>query len=314
MRSTTRHLQFFFFFLLTSDEVFIPILPISSAHKLTMTIMTMTVTRDFMMCFFFVFIFLLENSNSFVPKVLTAVPATAPMMTKKKLAASSSNEDVVQTEEEMSSLAVQTETIVPSSSAPRQITWKAYKKSTVVVKEKLRSVEAYMALPSTEYSVLASDSIVRLDDRNFKAVLPTMNFFGTKITPILFVDVTVYPDDTKSVIAVQRAETVGSETALQINGTFGIEAINTVTAGIDDKGRKTLTSETHLKIDVVIPSSSKVPAGALRRTGNFLMQQSLNLIVPTFVRLLAFDFKRWSGGENSRSEIEGASLGAEFKD
>ena len=39
------------------------------------------------------------------------------------------------------------------------------------------------------------------------------------------------------------------------------------------------------------------------------MQSSLNVIVPTFVRLLAYDFKRWSSGEDSRSAIEGATLG-----
>ena len=197
----------------------------------------------------------------------------------------------------------------------REVEWRAYKKSSVVVRERGRSVEAYMALPSTEYSVLASDSIERLDDKNFKAKLPTMNFFGTKITPVLYVDVTVYPDEARSVIAVQRAETVGSETAEKINGTFNIEAINEVSAGKNDKNEKTLNSETNLKINVVVPSSSKVPMGVLRRTGNFLMQSSLNVIVPTFVRLLAFDFKNWSGGDDGRNAIEGASLeGAEMDD
>lgn len=190
----------------------------------------------------------------------------------------------------------------------REVEWTAHKRSTVVVKEKRRSVEAYMALPSTEYSVLASDSIERLDDRNFKARLPTMNFFGTKITPVLYVDVTVYPNEARSVIAVKRAETVGSETAEKINGTFNIEAINEVSAGKNDKNEKTLNSETNLQINVVVPSSSKVPMGVLRRTGNFLMQSSLNVIVPTFVRLLAFDFRNWSDGDDERSAIDGASF------
>ena len=190
----------------------------------------------------------------------------------------------------------------------KEVEWKAYKKSSVVVKEMERSVEAYMALPSTQYSVLASNSIERLDDRNFKATLPTMNFFGTKITPVLYVDVTVYPEEARSVISVQRAETIGSDTAEKINGTFNIEAINEVTAGKNEKDEKTLNSETSLKINVVVPSSSKLPMGVLRRTGNFLMQSTLNVIVPTFVRLLAFDFKNWSGGDDARNAIEGATF------
>jgi len=148
--------------------------------------------------------------------------------------------------------------------SPKLITWTASKFSKTVVKESKRTVEAYMALPSTEYSVLASDNIQRIDDSNFKAILPTMNFFGTKICPILYVDVTVYPDDAKSVIAVKRAETVGSDTALSINGTFSIEAINLVSAGIDEKNRKILTSNTNLKIDVIVPQSSKVPVGVIQ--------------------------------------------------
>ena len=49
----------------------------------------------------------------------------------------------------------------------RSITWRAAKKSSVTVKEIKRSVEAYMGLPASEYSVLTSDSIKRVDDTNF---------------------------------------------------------------------------------------------------------------------------------------------------
>ena len=42
------------------------------------------------------------------------------------------------------------ETSLPTSPAGAEVTWRAYKKSTVVVNEIKRSVEAYMALPSTE--------------------------------------------------------------------------------------------------------------------------------------------------------------------
>jgi hypothetical protein len=196
-----------------------------------------------------------------------------------------------------------------TSSARRSLTWRAEKKSTVVVKEINRPVEAYMALPASQYSVLTSDSISRIDDTNFKANMPSMNFFGTVIRPVLYVDVTVYPEDAKSIIAVKRAETVGSPVAESINGTFNIKAINAVSAGIDGKNRKTLTSDTKLVIDVLIPESSKIPTGVLQKTGNFILQSSLNVIVPTFVRLLAFDFRRWSAGDDSRNAIDGATLG-----
>ena len=80
-------------------------------------------------------------------------------------------------------------------------------------------------------SVLSADQITRLTDTEFKCTLPTMNFFGTKIQPILYVDVNVFPEFNRSEIVVKRAETVGSETAIKVNGTFSISAVNIVSAG-----------------------------------------------------------------------------------
>ena len=95
------------------------------------------------------------------------------------------------------------------------VTWTAYVKSAVKVKESKRTIEQYMALPASEYSILSANQIERIDDSNFKCTLGTMNFFGTKITPTLYVDVTVYPEEAKSVIAVTRAETTGSTSIIK---------------------------------------------------------------------------------------------------
>ena len=54
-------------------------------------------------------------------------------------------------------------------------------------------------------SVLSAQQITRLSDSEFKCELPTMNFFGTKIQPILYVDVNVYPEFNRSEIVVRRA-------------------------------------------------------------------------------------------------------------
>ena len=84
--------------------------------------------------------------------------------------------------------------------------------------------------------------------------------------------------------------------------------MNTVTAGIDDKGRKTLNSRTNLKIDALVPSN-KLPIRVIQSGGNFLMQSTLNVIVPTFVRVLRADFNRWAAGVDERVPVEGAKLG-----
>eukprot|EP01038_Epipyxis_sp_PR26KG_P009957 gene9957-13390_t len=189
------------------------------------------------------------------------------------------------------------------------VTWTAAVKSSVRVTELKRTTEEYMALPASQYSVLSAKQIERLSDCDFKCSLGTLNFFGTKIAPVLYVTVNVVPEEARSEIIVTRAETVGSEIADIVNGTFSISAVNLVSAEKDDKGRKILVSDTKLKIDAIVPKTKvSVPIGLVRSTGNFIMQSSLNIIVPTFVRILAADYKRWSAGDNSRSAVENATL------
>ena len=189
----------------------------------------------------------------------------------------------------------------------RLVTWESSVKSVVKVTESSRSVEEYMALPASQYSVLTAQQIIRLSDHQFKCVIGNLNFFGNIICPILYVDVNVYPEEARSEIVVVRAETTGSDIADKINGTFDISAVNSVSAGIDSNGKKILTSDTKLKIDAVIPRSL-IPLNVIRKTGNFIIKTSLKILVATFVRILAADFSRWSKGDNKRDAVPGAEL------
>ncbi len=187
------------------------------------------------------------------------------------------------------------------------VSWQASARASVRVTENKRTAEQYMALPASQYSVLSAEQVLRLSDSDFKITLGTLNFFGTKLVPILYVTVNVFPDLAKAEIIVDKAEIEGGDVAKTINGSFDISAINIVSAGTDDKGRKTLNSDTKLKINTRVPST-KFPLGVIQNGGNFIMQSSLNVIVPTFIRILAADFKRWSGGDDKRTAVEGARL------
>ena len=46
----------------------------------------------------------------------------------------------------------------------------------------------------------------------------------------------VFPEEARAEILVKRAETVGSDIALQVGSSFDIFANNSVSAGTDDKG------------------------------------------------------------------------------
>lgn len=198
--------------------------------------------------------------------------------------------------------------IQPTFSDPsRRIVWEASARSSTKVKEVKRTCEEYMALPASEYSVLTSDQIVRLNDHQFKCVVGNLNFFGNVICPVLYVDVNVFPEKARSEIVVVRAETTGSEIAEKINGSFSVSAVNVVSAGRDEQGRKTLNSDTKLKVEVFVPPS-KLPLKLIQSGGNFIMQSTLSVFVAAFVRILSADFKRWSEGDNSRSAVEGAKI------
>ena len=77
--------------------------------------------------------------------------------------------------------------------------------------------------------------------------------------------------------------------------------------GIDKKGRKTLNSDTRLMVNVEVPPSG-FPLRVIQTGGNFIMQASLDIIVPTFLRVLAADFHRWSEGNDTRGAIEDSAF------
>ncbi len=84
-----------------------------------------------------------------------------------------------------------------------RIEWKAAVRSSCRVKESSRTAEQYMALPASQYSVLAADQIERLNDTQFKATLGKLNFFGNIFIPILYVDVEVFGEDARAEILVR---------------------------------------------------------------------------------------------------------------
>jgi len=67
----------------------------------------------------------------------------------------------------------------------RRVKWTASAKGSVRVKEQSRTVEEYLALPASQYSVLSAEQITRLSDTEFKCTLGTMNFWYQDNTSII---------------------------------------------------------------------------------------------------------------------------------
>eukprot|EP01039_Chlorochromonas_danica_P002399 gene2399-2631_t len=206
---------------------------------------------------------------------------------------------------------------LPSPSSPLLtdnrpvVKWEASSHGSVRVTEIKRSVEDYMALPASQYSVLSADQVTRLNDTDFKIALSKLNFFGTHLRPLLYVKVFVQPEIARSDILVDHAELESDDPIVQaINNRFSIHVLNIVTAGVDKKGRKTLNSNTTLSIEAKVPATGRIslPLGMIQKGGQLILQSTLAIIVPTFLRILAADFKRWSAGDDNRGAVEGARL------
>lgn len=199
---------------------------------------------------------------------------------------------------------------LPTENRP-VVKWEASSRGSVRVTEAKRSVEDYMALPASQYSVLSADQVTRLNDTDFKIALSKLNFFGTHLRPLLYVKVFVQPALARSDILVDHAELESDDPIVQaINNRFTIHVLNVVTAGVDKKGRKTLNSETTLSIEAKVPATGRIPLplGMVQKGGQLILQSTLAIIVPTFLRILAADFKRWSAGDDNRGAVEGARL------
>lgn len=202
----------------------------------------------------------------------------------------------------------------------RSITLRAAKSAERRVEEVNRPLDDYLRLPASEYSVLDGAQIERLDDEHFRAVMPSLNFFGNPMQPIIYVAVLVEPEVPRARIVVERAELQGGPAAQAANGTFTLSCENVVTMeraagaldaleegeeGAEKKGKgwfrrgekdskPLLKSDVSLEIIAKVPDESKLPVKAMERLGNAVLQTSFNLVVPRFVGLLSRDFKAWS--------------------
>jgi len=187
----------------------------------------------------------------------------------------------------------------------RRVEWKAQCSGTKQVVEGPRSLDAYLALPPSEYSVLDANLIERLNENEFRCEIDPLNFFGNKVIPVLYVRVDVSQDKPMSTISVTKCEIKGSEAALKANGAFTVEADNVVSYEKVSTLVRKMRSDVSLRITAVLPENLPLPVRLVNRTGNFILQTSLNLITNRFVSILAKDYKQWSVGKNDeRKPVE----------
>mmetsp|Transcript_15511 Transcript_15511/g.22825 ORF Transcript_15511/g.22825 Transcript_15511/m.22825 type:complete len:276 (-) Transcript_15511:167-994(-) len=186
----------------------------------------------------------------------------------------------------------------------RRIVWEADAAGTKDVLEGKRSMQDYIALPPSEYSVLDAGLIERLNDKDFRMQMEGLNFFGNTIQPVLYVTVDVDKPGRKSTLTVTGCELKGSAAAEATNGTFNVESVTVVSYKDKSKIVKKLKTDVFVKITAVLPENVRLPFGIVERIGNFIVGNSLKLVTNRFVSILAKDYGKWSQGLNdSRAPV-----------
>merc|ERR1719387_984055 len=69
----------------------------------------------------------------------------------------------------------------------RKVRFLAERFGEAPVKEGLRSLKDYLALPPSEYSVLDPECVTRIGEDAFRCEISGLNFFGVRMIPILYV-------------------------------------------------------------------------------------------------------------------------------
>ena len=111
-------------------------------------------------------------------------------------------------------------------------------------------------------------------------------------------------------IRVVSAEIHGSGVVESVNGMFEIDSVNRV--GWNERcnpgtGQCEIASETKVTVYLLVPKWFPCTVKATERTGNFVVSQVVNQVVPRFLSQLVTDYEAWAAGDESR-EAKGADL------
>jgi len=180
-----------------------------------------------------------------------------------------------------------------------------------------RAVRAYMSLPASQYSTLDGESVERVSDDTFKVELSELAFLGLSLRPRLKAKVRVRDDGSGCEVRVGDMELTGSGVVEYASDAFEIVSVNNVTwcdvesealsaeerAVVESRGGeyKELTSETSVRVYIIVPGWFPFTIKSTERTGRFVVNQVVAQVVPRFLNQLAEDYGTWSRGDDSRT-------------
>jgi len=193
-------------------------------------------------------------------------------------------------------------------SGPRRAKFTASKKGSRPVQEQQQTLEAYMSLPASQYSVLDARKIERISDTSFRCYVGQLRMMSWEMEPVLTVSVEAEPG-LGCTIRLTSCQLKGSPAIEAINDKFTAQMTNVVRwrdSGSDDADAadKAIESTTSLMVELEVPRwCAFLPTASIEGVGAGVLQNVLNVMVPRFLAQLATDYGAWASGDTSRKPV-----------
>ncbi|KAG1667469.1 hypothetical protein FOA52_012224 [Chlamydomonas sp. UWO 241] len=204
-------------------------------------------------------------------------------------------------------------TTASSTKAPngaRRVRLSASKSGAQGVTQLERTLAEYMALPASQYSVLDARKIERIDDDTFRCFVGELRFGQWAMEPVLTCAVVVEPEAGGCTIKLLSCELRGSKSVEELNDKFSAQMSNVVrwrlAGGVDGSvdGRHEIMSTTSLEVDLEVPAwCGFIQTSSIEGLGSGVLQNVLNVMVPSFLGQLRRDYTKWAAGDASRSPV-----------
>lgn len=161
----------------------------------------------------------------------------------------------------------------------------------------------------------------------FRCYVGQLKFFNWSVEPVITVSVTV--QERGCTIRLLSCRLQGSSFVDDINNKFSASMTNVVQwrellaepgssstggggsssstdadAAATDNGAKEIVSNTSIEVNVEVPGWFQlIPVSGIESTGSGVMQKTVDIMVPRFLKQLEKDYELWASGDASRKPV-----------
>jgi hypothetical protein len=185
------------------------------------------------------------------------------------------------------------ENVAETSQRSRWVQWQSATSATCPVStEDDELLREYLALPTSEYSLLDEKFVEKISDDTFVVRVPLNDVIGVDLTPAISIVATPHRRDGK-VTFVGTEATLGSPALDEL---FKLKVVAVL------KGRKTsLQARVNVMMALSVPPRLRViPNPLLGYAGRLITKSVLMATVPNFSSLLVSDYEKWVSEDKRR--------------